>query len=249
MDPRDGDLWSAVRSFFQPKSPPPPPPPPRADPFSHIFSPPPPPTMVRIDENVSLMDFANASSFGGLEEVCMPFLSQIQQPPTAAGVVGPPTKASDQPKQKRQLGGRSGKKKKEPIKKVVVHAPADTSNCSDNWAWRKYGQKPIKGSPYPRTRNKQSGASSSSRHSPTTPLGTSPTSRSVGEEDKDAAREFRVEEMEVGGVDDDFMFIGNATAPFAASSLGALDDFDDTDPFFSQLWNHNGDGATGGGSK
>ncbi|URE45576.1 WRKY transcription factor, partial [Musa troglodytarum] len=34
-------------------------------------------------------------------------------------------------------------------KKVVCHVPADGLS-SDTWAWRKYGQKPIKGSPYPR---------------------------------------------------------------------------------------------------
>ncbi|XP_020088375.1 WRKY transcription factor 22-like [Ananas comosus] len=34
-------------------------------------------------------------------------------------------------------------------KRVVCHVPADGVS-SDMWAWRKYGQKPIKGSPYPR---------------------------------------------------------------------------------------------------
>ena len=36
------------------------------------------------------------------------------------------------------------------MKKMVRHVPADGSS-SDVWAWRKYGQKPIKGSPYPRS--------------------------------------------------------------------------------------------------
>lgn len=33
--------------------------------------------------------------------------------------------------------------------KRVCQVPAEAV-CSDVWAWRKYGQKPIKGSPYPR---------------------------------------------------------------------------------------------------
>jgi len=40
--------------------------------------------------------------------------------------------------------------RKNQVKKVVCHVPADSSS-SDVWAWRKYGQKPIKGSPYPRS--------------------------------------------------------------------------------------------------
>jgi WRKY transcription factor 22 len=40
--------------------------------------------------------------------------------------------------------------RKNQVKKVVCHVPADGSS-PDVWAWRKYGQKPIKGSPYPRS--------------------------------------------------------------------------------------------------
>ncbi|KAL6889035.1 hypothetical protein ACP4OV_010061 [Aristida adscensionis] len=51
----------------------------------------------------------------------------------------------------RQVPGSvpRSKRRKNQVKKVVCHVPADGSS-SDVWAWRKYGQKPIKGSPYPR---------------------------------------------------------------------------------------------------
>ncbi|XP_074263354.1 uncharacterized protein LOC141586122 [Silene latifolia] len=40
-------------------------------------------------------------------------------------------------------------KKRKNLMKKVCHVPAEGLS-SDMWAWRKYGQKPIKGSPYPR---------------------------------------------------------------------------------------------------
>ncbi|XP_073282803.1 WRKY transcription factor 22-like, partial [Primulina huaijiensis] len=42
---------------------------------------------------------------------------------------------------------RSAKRRKNSLKRVC-HVPAE-SLSSDMWSWRKYGQKPIKGSPYP----------------------------------------------------------------------------------------------------
>ncbi|XP_073151001.1 WRKY transcription factor 22-like [Henckelia pumila] len=42
----------------------------------------------------------------------------------------------------------SSKRRKNNLKRVC-HVPAE-SLSSDTWSWRKYGQKPIKGSPYPR---------------------------------------------------------------------------------------------------
>ncbi|EPS61412.1 hypothetical protein M569_13384, partial [Genlisea aurea] len=42
------------------------------------------------------------------------------------------------------------KRRKNQHKRVVIQVSADGLS-SDMWAWRKYGQKPIKGSPYPRS--------------------------------------------------------------------------------------------------
>ncbi|KAL6610703.1 hypothetical protein ACP70R_040672 [Stipagrostis hirtigluma subsp. patula] len=54
----------------------------------------------------------------------------------------------------RKPSGRSlrdKRSKKSQLKKVVFEVPvADGGVSTDLWAWRKYGQKPIKGSPYPR---------------------------------------------------------------------------------------------------
>ncbi|KAG5249373.1 WRKY transcription factor [Salix suchowensis] len=47
-------------------------------------------------------------------------------------------------------GAAKSKRRKNQHKKVVQHVKEDGLS-SDMWAWRKYGQKPIKGSPYPRS--------------------------------------------------------------------------------------------------
>ncbi|KAH1075157.1 hypothetical protein J1N35_027485 [Gossypium stocksii] len=63
---------------------------------------------------------------------------QKQQPLVVSGT----NKDSTKPK-------RSSRKKQQ--HRVVKHVTADDGLQSDIWSWRKYGQKPIKGSPYPRS--------------------------------------------------------------------------------------------------
>ncbi|KAG6483538.1 WRKY transcription factor 22-like [Zingiber officinale] len=72
--------------------------------------------------------------------VAVPYQFQFQEQPRLAATRRP-APPSQTPRSKR---------KKNQQKKVVCHVPADGVS-SDLWAWRKYGQKPIKGSPYPRS--------------------------------------------------------------------------------------------------
>ncbi|KQK04705.1 WRKY transcription factor 22 [Brachypodium distachyon] len=79
---------------------------------------------------------------------------------TSSGQLTPATKKPQQGGG-RKPGGRAHRPKrskisrKSQVKKVVREVPlvADgviSGDADDLWAWRKYGQKPIKGSPYPR---------------------------------------------------------------------------------------------------
>ncbi|KAH1206873.1 putative WRKY transcription factor 27 [Glycine max] len=65
------------------------------------------------------------------------------QPPLQAPQTSPILSPTTQPQTPRS------RKRKSHQKKMVCHVTADNLS-SDLWAWRKYGQKPIKGSPYPR---------------------------------------------------------------------------------------------------
>ncbi|KAI3449220.1 hypothetical protein Pfo_005885 [Paulownia fortunei] len=67
----------------------------------------------------------------------------VQQKQQLFSVVNSSSKASPS-----HFPSPRSKKRKNHLKKVC-HVPAE-SLSSDMWSWRKYGQKPIKGSPYPR---------------------------------------------------------------------------------------------------
>ncbi|XP_008776340.2 WRKY transcription factor 22-like [Phoenix dactylifera] len=102
----------------------------------------------------------------GLEDLCKPFFHKPhQQPlqqqsllfpqqsrPSSSPDVADPYQTQQQqpsPRQRPLANTPRSKRRKDQQKRVVCHVPADGLS-SDMWAWRKYGQKPIKGSPYPR---------------------------------------------------------------------------------------------------
>ncbi|XP_066306557.1 WRKY transcription factor 22-like [Miscanthus floridulus] len=76
----------------------------------------------------------------------------ISFPAGAASTSGMQQRASPPGRKPGARTPRQKRSKKSQLKKVVREMPvADGgSSSSDPWAWRKYGQKPIKGSPYPR---------------------------------------------------------------------------------------------------
>ncbi|MED6218925.1 WRKY Transcription Factor [Stylosanthes scabra] len=119
--------------------------------------------------------FGPRSAIEELHELCKPFftksLPQASSPLSSFSVAAPPPPPPPKPvlqpqeKQNQQQrtntntnkhprsGGDSGttprsKRRKNQLKRVC-QVPVENLS-SDIWAWRKYGQKPIKGSPYPR---------------------------------------------------------------------------------------------------
>ncbi|PNY01395.1 WRKY transcription factor 22-like protein [Trifolium pratense] len=112
---------------------------------------------------------AKSSSIEELHELCKPFFSRsqpisLQTSPLFSSFSyssASPKLAQTQDRQQQQQhrskqphqGGSSvtnqrSKRRKNQLKKVC-QVPVENLS-SDIWAWRKYGQKPIKGSPYPR---------------------------------------------------------------------------------------------------
>ncbi|XP_058100163.1 WRKY transcription factor 22-like isoform X2 [Magnolia sinica] len=101
-----------------------------------------------VDDEQHLLCFPNAlliqkaSMQQELEDLCKPFFSssvQAHQQPSP-----PPPPPPPPPRQVPRSKRRPNQQKR-----VVCQVPAEGLS-SDMWAWRKYGQKPIKGSPYPR---------------------------------------------------------------------------------------------------
>ncbi|XP_022147246.1 WRKY transcription factor 22 [Momordica charantia] len=114
------------------------------------------------DHFFSLQDpFEGPNSGEELHELFKPFFPKSQPPPPP--LLPSPAAALSSlsgPKQKQlhthlpkhlhssSVAAPRSKRRKNQLKKVC-QVPAE-SLSSDIWAWRKYGQKPIKGSPYPR---------------------------------------------------------------------------------------------------
>ncbi|KAE8712893.1 putative WRKY transcription factor 29 [Hibiscus syriacus] len=96
----------------------------------------------------------------GLEELYKPFYPEFNpySVPVLEEHVEEPENLQQYVSQSANISGASkeysGKPKRSSRKnqknRVVQHVTADDIQ-SDRWAWRKYGQKPIKGSPYPRS--------------------------------------------------------------------------------------------------
>nr|QGQ64071.1 WRKY transcription factor 48 [Santalum album] len=90
-----------------------------------------------LKSSTSFMD----PSFVDLEEIYQPFFPlPLPLPPTLTQPVGTITAATTPSRKRKNL------RRKEVHKVITSEGPS-----SDKWAWRKYGQKPIKGSPYPRS--------------------------------------------------------------------------------------------------
>ncbi|KAJ1443523.1 WRKY domain [Sesbania bispinosa] len=108
--------------------------------------------------------FEAKGSIEELHELCKPFFSKSQPPlislqasplsPFSYSSSATPKSAQTQEKhQQRSKQSHSvttprSKRRKNQLKRVC-QVPVENLS-SDIWAWRKYGQKPIKGSPYPR---------------------------------------------------------------------------------------------------
>ncbi|KAL2330230.1 hypothetical protein Fmac_017811 [Flemingia macrophylla] len=110
--------------------------------------------------SLSAYPFEARSSIEELHELCKPFFSKSQPlsplSSLSSSVSSAPPKSVSPTQQQQQQRNKQphavttprSKRRKNQLKKVC-QVPMENLS-SDIWAWRKYGQKPIKGSPYPR---------------------------------------------------------------------------------------------------
>ncbi|KAK7394713.1 hypothetical protein VNO78_15248 [Psophocarpus tetragonolobus] len=113
--------------------------------------------------SLSAYPFEGRSSIEELHELCKPFFLKSQPLSLQASSPlsslssyssAPPKSVATQDKQQQRskhphaVTTPRSKRRKNQLKKVC-QVPVENLS-SDIWAWRKYGQKPIKGSPYPR---------------------------------------------------------------------------------------------------
>ncbi|KAL6876471.1 hypothetical protein ACP4OV_013043 [Aristida adscensionis] len=164
------DLHAVVRfacggaGRVAPPPPPPPPPPPSSDDSLSWLA----QLKLQTDEHIDADEWQPPlpADPAAVDDLCQAFfprpMAPQEQPPETSSPrndnVPQQPPSDDPPPARPQTSGRSGaggparskrKSKKSQVNKevtrVAVGAPAP-----DLWAWRKYGQKPIKGSPYPR---------------------------------------------------------------------------------------------------
>ncbi|PON97768.1 WRKY domain containing protein [Trema orientale] len=101
--------------------------------------------------------FETTTALDELEELYKPFYPVDMVPPSPHLISSSPitVQINQEPQKKlimikKEPAAPKYKKRKSQQKRVVKEVRED-GLYSDKWAWRKYGQKPIKGSPYPRS--------------------------------------------------------------------------------------------------
>ncbi|KAE8706355.1 putative WRKY transcription factor 29 [Hibiscus syriacus] len=95
----------------------------------------------------------NPNVLDELEELYKPFYPRLI--PNSTQNIVTTSLPAEKPKRQQSFSGNKHSNKPKRFRKnkestVVQHVTADELP-SDAWAWRKYGQKPIKGSPFPRS--------------------------------------------------------------------------------------------------